>query len=169
MNNSILQINAKQWLNIDLDYENLKLFDIYYELVTEWNTIVNLTSISGYGEFMLKHILDSLVPIKWINDYKKDSIQIADVGTGAGFPGLPIKIIYPELKMCLIESTGKKAEFLRCAVDTLNLKEVTIFSDRAEIIGKNPAITKGNSLSSLFTKIILIPSSPTSSVSTTLP
>ena len=137
MNNSILQIKSKQWLNIDLDDGNLRLFNIYYELVTEWNTSVNLTSISGYDEFMLKHILDSLVPIKWINDHKKDSMHIADVGTGAGFPGLPIKIIYPELKMCLIESTGKKAEFLRHAVDALNLKEVTIFSDRAEIIGKD--------------------------------
>ena len=138
MEKSILKISAKQWLNIDLDDENLKVFDIYYELVTEWNTILNLTSISGYDEFMLKHILDSLVPIKWINEHKKDSIHIADVGTGAGFPGLPIKIIYPELKMCLIESRGKKAEFLKHVVDTLNLKEVTIVSDRAEITGKDP-------------------------------
>jgi len=138
MKKSILQIRAKQWLNIDLDDENLKVFDIYYELVTEWNTILNLTSISGYDEFMLKHILDSLVPVKWINEHKKDSIHIADVGTGAGFPGLPIKIIYPELKMCLIESRGKKAEFLKHVVDTLNLKEVTIVSDRAEILGKDP-------------------------------
>ena len=113
MKNNILQINAKQWLNLDVDDENLRLFDIYHELVTEWNTIVNLTSISGYDEFMLKHILDSLVPIKWMNKHKNTSINVIDVGTGAGFPGLPIKIIMPELKMYLIESNQKKTKFLK--------------------------------------------------------
>ncbi len=140
MNNNILKINAKTWLNIDLDDENLRMFDIYYELLNEWNTKINLTSITGYDEFMLKHVLDSLVPIKLINEHKKYPIHIVDVGTGAGFPGLPIKIINPELKMYLIESKGKKTEFLRHIVDTLNLKEVTIFSDRAEIIGKDSNI-----------------------------
>ena len=137
MKNNILQINAKQWLNLDVDDENLRLFDIYHELVTEWNTIVNLTSISGYDEFMLKHILDSLVPIKWMNEHKNTSINVIDVGTGAGFPGLPIKIIMPELKMYLIESNQKKTKFLKHVVDTLNLKQVTIINERSETIGKD--------------------------------
>ena len=137
MKNNILQINAKQWLNLDVDDENLRLFDIYHELVTEWNTIVNLTSISGYDEFMLKHILDSLVPIKWMNEHNNSSINVIDVGTGAGFPGLPIKIIMPELKMYLIESNQKKTKFLKHVVDTLNLKQVTIINERSETIGKD--------------------------------
>ena len=86
MENNFLQINAKQYLNLDLDDDNLRLFEIYYQLVEEWNSTVNLTAISGYDEFMLKHILDSLVLNKWLNKFKDTSIDIVDVGTGAGFP-----------------------------------------------------------------------------------
>ena len=136
MGNNFLQINAKQYLNLDLDDDNLRLFEIYYQLVEEWNSTVNLTAISGYDEFMLKHILDSLVLNKWLNKFKDTSIDIVDVGTGAGFPGLPIKIINPAFNMWLIESNQKKTKFLNHVVDTLNLNQVTIINDRSESISK---------------------------------
>ena len=136
MGNNFLQINAKQYLNLDLDDDNLRLFEIYYQLVEEWNSTVNLTAISGYDEFMLKHILDSLVLDKWLNKFKDTSIDIVDVGTGAGFPGLPIKIINPAFNMWLIESNQKKTKFLNHVVDILNLNQVTIINDRSESISK---------------------------------
>ena len=137
MENNLLQLNAKEWLDINLNPENLRLFDIYYELLTEWNSFLNLTSISDYREFLIKHILDSLVPIKCIYRHKNDSINIVDVGTGAGFPGLPLKILDPELRISLIESKKKKAEFLQYVVGALDLKGVRIISERAEIIAQD--------------------------------
>lgn len=121
--------------NITRDEYKKKQFQRYYELLTEWNKFMNLTSITEYNEVIEKHFIDSL-SIEKVIDLSKINTVI-DVGTGAGFPGIPLKIMYPHLKILLLDTLNKRIKFLNTVINELNLNEVESLHGRAEDISKN--------------------------------
>lgn len=137
-----LLIKGCQELGIELSSEQLEQFQRYYELLIAWNQKMNLTAIEEYSDVQTKHFLDCLVGVPIIAEElaeplpPKQSLQAVDVGSGAGFPGLPLKIVWPALKMTLIDGTGKKVSFLREVVEALKLQEVTVVQGRAEELGQ---------------------------------
>jgi 16S rRNA (guanine527-N7)-methyltransferase len=102
--------------------------------LADWNTRVNLTAITDPAGVVDKHLLDSLAVLPWLRGH-----TIADVGSGAGFPGLPLAIADPERRYTLIESTGKKAKFMRHVVERLALPNVEVLQGRAEALKASPA------------------------------
>lgn len=113
---------------ITLSQEQIENYEKYYELLIEWNNKFNLTSITEKKDVVIKHFLDSVLCYKLI----KDGSSIVDVGTGAGFPALPLKILNPTLKVTLVDSLNKRVVFLNEVVKALNLKDVTCIHSRAE-------------------------------------
>ena len=121
-------------LGIELN-ENMKnQFDRYYELLVEWNKVMNLTGITEYEEVNEKHFVDSLSIVKVIDINKVESI--IDIGTGAGFPGIPLKIAFPHLKVTLLDSLNKRIKFLNAVIDELNLDHIETIYGRAEDYAK---------------------------------
>ena len=104
------------------------------EILLEANKHINLTSITEPEDFILKHIVDSLIMLS--KDYVKEGIKVLDLGTGGGFPGIPLKILYPEIQITLVDSVGKKLKFIDDAARNLGIK-VELVHERAEILGKN--------------------------------
>lgn len=116
---------------LDID-ENIKnLFKSYYSLLLEYNSRFNITAITDEREVVIKHFIDSALGVELLKGE-----TLADVGSGGGFPAIPLKILKPELKVTLIEATEKKCEFLKTVADTLGLKEVTVLCGRAEEFAK---------------------------------
>ena len=109
-------------------------FDRYYELLIEWNRVMNLTGITEYDEVNLKHFTDSLTIVR-IKDMENVSTLI-DVGTGAGFPGIPVKIAFPHIKVTLLDSLNKRIKFLNQVVEELDLEDVVTLHGRAEDYAK---------------------------------
>jgi 16S rRNA (guanine527-N7)-methyltransferase len=118
-------------LGIELTPKQLEQFQIYYQELTDWNRRVNLTRITGYEEVQIKHFLDALTVLPELPTGKV-GFGLLDVGTGAGIPGLPLKIVLPEIKLVLLEATAKKAAFLHHIIDKLGLEEVEVLVGRAE-------------------------------------
>jgi 16S rRNA (guanine527-N7)-methyltransferase len=131
-----LAAEAYRILGIQLTPTQVELFNIYQEFLLEWNQHINLTSIVQPHDIETKHFLDSLSCSLAIDPCK--GTRLVDVGTGAGFPGIPIKILYPQIQLVLVESVGKKAEFCRQLIDKLGLKGVEITICRAEECGNRP-------------------------------
>lgn len=115
----------------------LKAFGTYEEELVAWNEKINLTAIRDPEGIRVKHFLDSLTCLKAYPDLRAQ--KVIDVGTGAGFPGIPLKILFPDLRLTLVESIGKKAAFCRHIVATLGLRDVNIETSRAEELGQSPA------------------------------
>ncbi|GAB4453867.1 MAG: 16S rRNA (guanine(527)-N(7))-methyltransferase RsmG [Anaerolineae bacterium] len=125
-------------LGLTLTDAQLAAFDAYRRELLRWNEQVNLTRIVDPAEITSKHFLDSLsvwVALRQLPGAKR----VIDVGSGAGFPGLPLKIALPHLQVTLLESTGKKTKFLQHVVQLLDLRGVTILTARAEEAGRQPA------------------------------
>lgn len=114
--------------------EQIEQFRSYYELLTEWNKKINLTAITGYEDVVRKHFIDSIL-ICSLLDLNKD-IRIIDVGTGAGFPGIPIKILNPDCRIVLLDSLNKRVRFLETVVDELGLDNVECIHGRAEDVSR---------------------------------
>ena len=122
-------------LHIQLTEEQIQQFIKYYEMLVEKNKVMNLTAITEFDEVIEKHFLDSLSLIK-VYDLKKD-ISVLDMGTGAGFPGIPLKIAFPGLKVTLADSLNKRILFLQEVIDELHLENIEAVHARAEELGKN--------------------------------
>lgn len=120
-------------LDILLSNAQEQLYDRYAQLLQTWNEKINLTGIRNEEEILIKHFYDSLACLKVLPE--KSSFSFIDVGSGAGFPGLPIKIARPDISLTLVESVNKKADFCRLAVEELGLDNTRILNSRAEDIG----------------------------------
>lgn len=121
-------------LNLSLSNEQEQQFHRYYELLVEWNNVMNLTAITEYDQVNEKHFVDSLAIVKAVNIEKIDSV--IDIGTGAGFPGIPLKIMFPHLKVVLLDSLQKRINFLNAVIDDLELKNISALHGRAEDYAK---------------------------------
>lgn len=145
---SKLEYGARQ-LGLCLTAEQLARFQRYYELLVEWNQRFNLTTVVGYDEVQQRHFLDSLTCLLafpgWSREVEGSQLPLVcrpqgwlclDVGAGAGFPGLPLKIVCPELKLTLLEATRKKVAFLVHVASELDLGDVEVVWDRAESLGQ---------------------------------
>ena len=120
-------------LGIKLNDTQLNQLHIYYEMLVEWNKVMNLTGITDEEQVYLKHFYDSLTITKVVNI---DNQSICDLGSGAGFPGLVLAICFPNAKLTLIEANGKKCHFLNIVKESLNLDNVTIINTRVEDYSK---------------------------------
>ncbi len=132
-NLDLLLENLKN-LNIDINDTQIRLLDGYTGLLTEKNKVMNLTSIEGPDESAVKHLADS-ISVMTAADFKAGS-KVIDVGTGAGFPGVPLLIMNPEINLTLLDSTGKKLAFISEALDELGVNAETLHM-RAEEAGKD--------------------------------
>ena len=134
-------------LNINITELQLKQLERYYELLVEYNKVMNLTGITIKEEVYLKHFYDSLTIAKVIdlNNYQ----TLCDVGTGAGFPGLVLKILYPNLKVTLLDSLNKRLNFLNIVIKELNLKDIETVHSRAEEYNKQFDITLARAVAPL--------------------
>ncbi len=123
-------------LGIQLSDHQKEQFLTYYDLLIEWNSFMNLTGITDFQEVIVKHFLDSLSLVKAIE--LQEAQSLIDVGTGAGFPGIPLKIAFPELKVTLLDSLKKRLNFLDEVINQLGLENIETVHGRAEDAGRNP-------------------------------
>lgn len=121
-------------LDIQLSQTQIDAFDLYARELIDWNQRFNLTSITDPEQIRSKHFLDSLSC--WLALRQSPPGRLIDVGAGAGFPGLPVKILQPEMQLTLVEATAKKAGFLEHMVQVLGLRDVTVLAKRAEEVGQ---------------------------------
>ena len=128
-----IMISYAEKINIKFTEEQLEKFYQYMNMLLEWNEKINLTAIVEPKEVILKHFIDSLT----INKYLKENATLADVGTGAGFPGIPLKILRPDIKVTLVDSLNKRINFLNEVIEKLNLEDIVIVHSRIEDFGKN--------------------------------
>ncbi len=120
---------------INLSSTQMEQYNRYFELLVEWNEKINLTAITEPKEVAIKHMIDSITA--YDENLFKDGTTVIDVGTGAGFPGLPLKIFCPEIKLTLMDSLNKRIKFLQTVVEELGLKEVECVHARAEEGARN--------------------------------
>lgn len=123
-------------LGIHLEKRQICQFLNYYELLIKWNSFMNLTAITEFDEVLIKHFIDSISLIKAVPDLSHRSDSLIDVGSGAGFPGIPLKIVFPDLKITLLDSLNKRVQFLNEVVNVLGLLDITVIHGRAEDYAK---------------------------------
>ena len=128
---------GSQQIGISLNEEQKKQFIAFYEYLVEKNKVMNLTGITEFQEVLVKHFLDSLACVKAVDMSKVN--RIMDIGTGAGFPGVPLKIAFPHLEACLLDSLKKRVNFLEETFQLLKLENITAIHGRAEEFAKNKA------------------------------
>ena len=126
-------ISELKKININISVDTLSKLETYYQILVEENEKYNLTAITEESQVYLKHFYDSLCIIKIIN---LDNQYLLDIGTGAGFPGLVLKIVFPNLKIDLLDATNKKCLFLQKVIDKLELKNISVINARAEEFAK---------------------------------
>lgn len=130
---SYLKNTLAEW-NFELSDDQINQLDVFYELLVEKNKVMNLTAITEFDEVIVKHFADSLSICKVL---PADVNTVCDLGTGAGFPGIPMAIAYPNIQFTLIDSLNKRIKFLQEVVDAIGLTNVTLIHARAEEAGRN--------------------------------
>ena len=127
-------IEGASKLGIEFNARQVKQFELYYQELIEWNKKINLTAITDYSSVQIKHFLDSLIITLALPEEGMDrpDFNIVDIGTGAGFPGVPLKVLFPQPKLVLIEPTTKKIAFLHHIIYKLELENVAVLNSRAE-------------------------------------
>lgn len=130
-NNKIL--NAFKSINLDLTENEINAFKMYMDLLLEWNNKINLTAITEEDEIILKHFVDSCSIIKYI----KNEDKLIDIGTGAGFPGIPLKVINKDIHITLMDSLNKRINFLNEVINKLSLENINAIHSRAEDLARN--------------------------------
>lgn len=128
--------DAQNLIGLQFSSRQITAFAAYEKLLLEWNEKINLTAIRETEGIRAKHFLDSLTLLPLLNNLSPQ--KVIDVGTGAGFPGIPLKIICPAIQLTLVESVGKKTEFCKQVVTSLGLEKVEILQLRAEDVGQMP-------------------------------
>ncbi len=131
-------IAGARLLGIELTAAQVAQFETYYRVLVDWNRRANLTAITDYEEVQTKHFLDSLTIVLAAPDVRTKPLSIIDVGTGAGLPGLPLKIAFPHVRVVLLEATAKKAAFLDYLTAQLRLDRVSVVNGRAETAARQP-------------------------------
>ena len=131
--NNVLTEKVKE-LSIVLNDKQIQQFEQYYNILVEWNKVMNLTAITEYEEVVEKHFLDSLTIVNAIHVKKIETL--IDVGTGAGFPGITLKIAFPHLKVTLLDSLNKRIKFLNEVINLLELNDIKAIHGRAEDYAK---------------------------------
>lgn len=121
--------------NISVSDEKMEQFQTYLKLLQEWNQKINLTRITEDEEVYLKHFFDSLTLAFYVK-FEGEQFTLCDVGSGAGFPSIPLKIIYPNIQITIVDSLKKRIGFLEKVVDELGLEGVHLYHDRAETFGQ---------------------------------
>lgn len=135
MSREDILVKAAKELDIELSELQVSQFIKYYEILVEWNSFMNLTGITEYDEVVVKHFIDSLLIVKAFDLSGKKSL--IDVGTGAGFPGIPLKIIYPDMEVVLLDSLNKRIKFLNEVISQLGLTKIETIHGRAEDFGRD--------------------------------
>lgn len=115
---------------IQLSMNQKEQFDLYFQELIKWNSKMNLTAITDEKDVVIKHFYDSLTPGFYFSF--EEGLKLCDVGSGAGFPGIPLKILYPQLDLTIVDSLNKRLSFLRSLVEVLHLDGVHLYHDRAE-------------------------------------
>lgn len=126
-------IDLLKKINVIINDEKASMFKTYMNLLLEWNEKINLTTITGEDDILLKHFVDSLTITKYLQNNEK----IVDIGTGAGFPGIPISIVKEDTKLYLVDSLNKRINFLNEVKTKLLLNNISLFHSRAEEFGQN--------------------------------
>ena len=128
-------VNICNKINIEISDDQINCFEKYYELLIEKNKVMNLTAITEKEDVIVKHFIDSIALIPYLLDKGfnvNSELSIIDIGTGAGFPGLPLKIMMPDVKFTLLDSLNKRVSFLNEVIDELKLKDIEVLHGRAE-------------------------------------
>jgi len=141
-------IDGAQKLGINLNDKQITQFKLYYQELVGWNKKFNLTTITDYQEVQLKHFLDSLTVISALTEeeLRQPGFSIIDIGTGAGFPGIPLKVFLPQSRLVLLDSKAKKAAFLQHVIEQLELDDVEVVVGRAEEIAHRPLLRENFTL-----------------------
>lgn len=134
MNKEKFLISEVNKIGVNLSSKQVEQFMNYYSLLLEWNSFMNLTAITDFQDVVIKHFVDSISLIKAIDLHQ--SFSLIDIGTGAGFPGIPLKIVFPNLKVTLLDSLQKRIKFLDEVILKLNLNEIDAVHGRAEDFAK---------------------------------
>lgn len=129
--------NSLEQLNLSISAEKMEQFLKFYDILVEKNKVMNLTGITEFNEVVMKHFIDSLSIVKIIDMNTVNSL--VDMGTGAGFPGIPIKIMYPEINVLLMDSLNKRIKFLKEASEYCGIRKTDYVHGRAEELGRNKA------------------------------